>query len=381
MKIIFISHDATLTGAPILLLNLINLIKSDALYSIRIIVKSGTGSLLPEFEKTGEMAIWNQSTQISLISRAIKKLTNVFLGGNKTCRKIQQWISESDVIISNTLTNGDILHAFKIPKSTSVINYVHELEMATNFFTNKKDVDFLTERGDIFMVPSKAVARHLIDNLKIDSKKIGLLNYYIPFDCNEVKAAVQRQVFIIGIVGTFDWRKGADILSIVVAMFFKKYQNSKLEFIWKGINKNTIECQRLQYELNKLGLGKKVFFESPSKEMGSFYQNIDALLLLSKEDPYPLVVLEAASYGKPCICFGDSGGAPEFVQDDAGDIIPYLDIENLVDTLYAYCNNKEKCKEKGAKAYHRYQFLHMNKDLIISQFKNILASAPAEHQI
>jgi glycosyltransferase involved in cell wall biosynthesis len=47
--------------------------------------------------------------------------------------------------------------------------------------------------------------------------------------------------------------------------------------------------------------------------------------LPSREDPYPLVCLEAACHGKPIVCFDGAGGMPEFVREDAGRVVPYLD--------------------------------------------------------
>ncbi|MDH6063711.1 hypothetical protein, partial [Umezakia ovalisporum] len=39
------------------------------------------------------------------------------------------------------------------------------------------------------------------------------------------------------------------------------------------------------------------------------------------------VCLEAASLGKPILCFDKAGGEPEFVEDDCGFIVPYLDLD------------------------------------------------------
>ena len=38
-----------------------------------------------------------------------------------------------------------------------------------------------------------------------------------------------------------------------------------------------------------------------------------------------MVMLEAACFGVPSLCFDRCGGAPEFVEDDAGFVVPHLD--------------------------------------------------------
>jgi glycosyltransferase involved in cell wall biosynthesis len=56
---------------------------------------------------------------------------------------------------------------------------------------------------------------------------------------------------------------------------------------------------------------------------------MDAFALTSREDPFPLVMLEAGMHGLPTVCFESSGGGPEFIGEDAGCAVPYLDLEHF----------------------------------------------------
>lgn len=51
----------------------------------------------------------------------------------------------------------------------------------------------------------------------------------------------------------------------------------------------------------------------------------DVFLLPSREDPFPLVALEAAACAVPTICFADAGGTPDLVEHDAGMVVPFED--------------------------------------------------------
>lgn len=53
MKILLISHDATRTGAPILLLNLADALSTDKRFSISFMLKRRDGALIADFEKIG----------------------------------------------------------------------------------------------------------------------------------------------------------------------------------------------------------------------------------------------------------------------------------------------------------------------------------------
>jgi len=59
------------------------------------------------------------------------------------------------------------------------------------------------------------------------------------------------------------------------------------------------------------------------------YPIFDIFLLPSREDPFPLVCLEAAAAGLPIVCFKESGGMAEFVGDDAGIVISDFNIHSM----------------------------------------------------
>ena len=356
-----------------MLLNLIQLLKEAGGYSIKIVIKNGRGTLAPQFKNAGKVLVWQQQAPNSLLKKATARLLKKLKVPDENNRQIQAWLNESDVVISNTITNGDFLKAFNLSAVKLLLTYVHELEVATGFFTTAENVQVVKKTSNRFLVPCNAVQQHLTSNLGIAENNISLLNYYIPFATNNKPVALgSNPVFRAGLVGTLDWRKGADILPLLVAAFYKKYPGINLLFVWKGANKDTVEFERACYELKKLNLLQKVVFDERSAGMDAFYQSVDVLVLLSKEDPYPLVVLEAACNNKPTICFDGAGGAPEFVQDDAGTVVPFLGIELMADTLFAYCSNHQQCIQKGIAANSRYHALHNNKQLIFNQFNSAL---------
>ena len=368
-----------LTGAPVLFLNLVKLLKAEGDFSIKIVIKDKRKlELVEEFRQTGEVLVWDEYETPSLLQRIKNRLFQGTNGSSKTIirkndRQIQQWINDSDFIICNTITNGDFLAVFNFTKA-KVITYVHELEIACKAYTTAQHLNVVKKMSDIFTVPCRAVAAHLINNIEVPGNKIKFLNYYIPVNTAAgIEKRDYQKKFIVGIAGTIDWRKGADVFPLMVASFFKTNPGADILFVWKGADKTNIECTRAVYELTKLNLMDKVILEPPSKDVDSFYQSIDVLLLISKEDPYPLVVLEAASYKRPCICFESAGGAPEFVEDNAGKIIPFLDIDGLVKAVHTYYMDPELCHQHGENAYHKYQQLHNTKELIIAQFRSALA--------
>lgn len=373
-RILFISHDASLTGAPILLLNLIHCLRKGGFICDRIVCRKKKGELINEFEKEADILYFDGPTNYkaeTFYKKIFRKVSNKNKGDN--CKLIQQWINDSDIVVFNTITNGKLLKQFSFDEKI-VVTYVHELQMSSNRFSNESERNSVFEKTNIYCVPSNTVKDFLETIYFIHPNKIRKLNYFIPASNNLDSSGMDLNSpsFKVGILGTSDWRKGVEIFPVIVLDFFKKYPSSDVIFIWKGVDQNSVDYKRCLHDLKKINLSDKVVFKQPSREVEDFYQSIDVLLLCSKEDPYPLVVLEAASFKKPTICFENAGGAPEFVQNDAGSTVPYLDINSVTNSIYNYYSDKKMCIRKGNVAYKRYMEQHNNEKLVLRQFEELL---------
>ncbi|MBC7746223.1 MAG: glycosyltransferase family 4 protein, partial [Flavobacterium sp.] len=340
----------------------------------RIIIKNDFGISTTAFSAKATLLFFNDMPTAGLV-KPLNRLHRFLLRRIRIRkeRKIQQWIDEADVIFSNTITNGDFLAAFNFNNNQLLVSYIHELKMATSFFTNETDINVVLNKTNIFCVPSNVVSCFLNEAFNVPLGKIKRLNYFIPpfYNNDATIGSVNTPGFTVGLIGTLDWRKGAELLPLIIDRLIKRYPNQPIHFRWKGVHKKTVEFKRMQYELTNMNIQNQVTFEEASPEVWEFYSSINLLLLCSKEDPYPLVVLEAASFKKPCICFENAGGAPEFIQKDAGTVVPFMNIDAVCDAIYDYSVNKQKCISHGHTAFVRYQEQHLNAELIINQFKEI----------
>ena len=85
----------------------------------------------------------------------------------------------------------------------------------------------------------------------------------------------------------------------------------------------------LRSDLRLLALEDRVHFVGNKPNPLDYSSLFGVFALVSREDAFPLVMLEAASLGKPIVCFADSGGATEFVNNSCGFVVPYLGIEAM----------------------------------------------------
>jgi glycosyltransferase involved in cell wall biosynthesis len=135
-------------------------------------------------------------------------------------------------------------------------------------------------------------------------------------------------------------RKGYDIF-IEVA---RRLKDEKYYFIWLGAKKNSGYEYFLDKFIEHYNL-KNLLITHPSKEDYYDYLNLaDVFFLSSREDPFPLVMLEANFLNKYIISL-DSGGAKEFIDTSKGHIVNSLDIENIVVEIISYLRNDSKEKK------------------------------------
>jgi len=80
---------------------------------------------------------------------------------------------------------------------------------------------------------------------------------------------------------------------------------------------------------------------------------MDIFALTSREDPFPLVMLEAAAMEVPMICFGKSGGGPEFAAGGAGIVVPYLDVRAFASEVARLADDAERRRAIGKLASKR----------------------------
>jgi glycosyltransferase involved in cell wall biosynthesis len=86
-----------------------------------------------------------------------------------------------------------------------------------------------------------------------------------------------------------------------------------------------------------------------------YYALYDVFALTSREEPFSVSMLEAAQCGLPIVCFADAGGAPDLVGDDAGVIVPYLDIDAMARACLELIGNKGLSERLGATAKEKVE--------------------------
>lgn len=378
-KLVVISHDASLSGAPVLLLNLLKLLKATGQFSICVFIKRG-GPLNERFRQFDSCCVLKPANYLqgNLISKLIHVAQNRIRLGKAL------WASKNaDYILSNTITNGRLLSILSKITHAQIISYVHELKDVARQMDKLGDVSLTIKSADKFYYPSQAVSTFLTQQYNISDDRKFYLPYYFPVEQetkkqnkSSIKNTFAQQhglnendCWVVG-MGTIAFRKGIDYF-IDTAAYACKHQ-LPVSFIWIGGFENEEMEAYVKNRLKEVG-NLKLYLVGQLPYNLNTIAPFDIFFLSSREDPYPLVVLEAAYNEVPSICFKDAGGIQEFLQDGCGWIIPRFDPSLVADQIRYLIDNKEIIEAVGRKARERTLKWHSDKKKIVDSFLNALS--------
>jgi glycosyltransferase involved in cell wall biosynthesis len=364
-KILFITPGAQSFGGNILLLNFLRWYKRNGGRDF-VTLYGHPGDLSDDFAALSPTYRYYASEASSSFSRkAAGKLAN-----RMELRRafIKSKIKRDNIglIYSNAVTNGRMLSMFD-RLDVPVISHCHELESLI-LRTGLEDFESLKDRTSHFVAVSRAVKENLIGNHDIADDQISLIHAFTPIEDQpktRPRDAILSELdlpsnsFIVGGSGTLNWRKAPELFVELARSVKTKEPDAPIYFIWiGGFNKNDFRIFELMYDAVRCGVEKSLRFLEHRKNPLDYFAAIDVFAMVSREDPYPLVCLEAASLGKPIICFADAGGMPEFVEEDCGYVVPYLDLDSFAAKILELSSDRVKGNNFGENASRKVRARH-----------------------
>lgn len=174
--------------------------------------------------------------------------------------------------------------------------------------------------ADAVITVSRAAAEELVAG-GVDASKVRVIHNGAPPAQSSVGSGVVGGLVTIGFVGSAIPRKGLDRFVAIVSAFSARRGRARALVVT-----NSLENQYLRRCLSQLPDSVEVEVQAlvPRALMPALYQRMDCLLVPSRRDPLPTVVLEASAMGLPT--FGaDVDGIPEMINDsrrllDASDV-------------------------------------------------------------
>lgn len=340
-RILFLCHSASRNGATILLLHLVQWLKSHSDWEMEVLI-NGNGPLVPAFQEVARTTVLRGSHSLTKVlsspsGNAIRAvldrcLISTLLHGRSF-----------DLIYANTAATSPQLAALR--RRGRVLWHIHEMGYALRLILDRIPVSPLLDTVTRFVAVSHSVEQVLTEELSVHPDRIDMVHGFVPMpDLAQLRATRQRtrrelgwpeDAFVVGGCGAPGWRKGTDLFVQVANRLLRGPAGERMRFLWVGGAPRDREFLEYAHDVAKLGLGNRCRIIPTTPDVTAYYCAMDAFALTSREDPFPLVALEAAAHGIPTICFASAGGAPEFTSGGAGIAVPYLDTEQFALALSA----------------------------------------------
>ncbi|WP_281228095.1 glycosyltransferase family 4 protein [Flavobacterium aquiphilum] len=372
MKILFISHDAHLAGAQILLLNLLKWIKK---YHAEIefdVLLTGEGILTADFEKlTNVFKMPLPKERATVLDKIIYKLKLKFFYNDISHKKY-------DLIYNNTFSNGELSSVLELNK-IPIITHVHELE----YWIKKNGVENLNRikaSTSYYLAASKSVKNYLLKNNIADINNVEVVyewidsqlllqqskNKSIRFFLN-----LPEDSIIIAASGRENFRKGKDWFIPIAIQVLTKIKSKKIHFVWIGGH----TAEELVFDCIKSNFQNNIHFIEHIPEANTYFNEFEVFMMLSREDPFPLVNLEAAIWQVPIICFENTGGTEELVSENCGIKVPYGNLNMFAEAIIRVIENEQFKNEMGMnikeKVLREYDINVVGEKIIKAIFKVI----------
>ena len=196
----------------------------------------------------------------------------------------------------------------------------------------------------------------LIEDYNVPANKIIMLYNSIEplnndFGVNKEslrdKLGIPSNSKIVLFLGRISKIKGIDLL--IDAFKIVQAQRTKLFLLIVG----QIYDKRLKHVLNNLPFNIKLI--DPVRDPYPFYSLADIIVLPSREDPYPYVMLESGLFKKPFIGT-NTGGIAEFIDDNVnGLLFKNGSVNQLVEKINYILDNPEEAKIFGENLYSKVE--------------------------
>ncbi len=183
----------------------------------------------------------------------------------------------------------------------------------------------------------------------------------------ETASLENKNVITVG--SMHDDRKRFDVQINLWKEVVKKYPEWKLNIYGGGAGK-----KKLQSLIDHLNLNENVILHGSSNTMSKHYLDSSIFLFTSTAEGLPMVLIEALTYGIPCVSFDCPTGPSDIITNEVdGYVVEDGNIESLKEKLFILIEDAELRKNMGInakKSAERYTTENIGKQWI-SLFRKI----------
>lgn len=370
-RLLFVSHEASRTGAPMVLLHFLRWLREHTTVDFEILLLAG-GPLAEDFEAlapthrveafgTGPAAYIEAGIAKAGFPEAANRLKVA------RARRSLRSLGRYDVVYFNSTTSSFGLQVVD-HRDAMVISHVHELQSAFTYWFPARDRSAMLDATDWYVACADAVADNLVVNFDVPAERVSCHHEFVvlPKVDRHRGAALRAElglpagVPLVGAAGMAIWRKGPDLFIEAAASLLRRHPDLDAHFVWIGSPSD--EPIPIAQDIARLGVADRVHFVGEVVDPIDLYAELDVFCLTSREDPFPLVMLEAAGVGTPVVSFPNGGVVELAGPDDPATrravIVPYLDVDGMADAVAELLVDDEARRALGRRGQQRVRSQH-----------------------
>jgi len=270
---------------------------------------------------------------------------NNFLYQKKFFNEIKNYVIKHNIGLIHTHHRFPEFIAAKLAKSINL----KTITSAHSFVKGFKKISF---KSDKIIAVSEAVKSHIKNNFDLNGENI--ITIYNPvenfsiIDSEELRnlkstIGIEPGHKILLFVGKINEDKGSILLLNSLKMINK--QRKDVFLLMCG----SLHIKNFKKRIN----GSNIKLLEPRKHIQLLYQIADVVVLPSRVDSFPFIMLEAGLFSKPFIG-GKTGGIAEFIEDWVDGLLvnPY-DENELSEKILFLLNNKEVAEKLDSNLYKK----------------------------
>ena len=333
--VLLVSHELSLSGAPVVLLNLALSLKKAGWQTL--IISPADGALGSYAADHGIPAVYFPDLYGSGFAFEIR---NMFAA-----------------VIACTIVTAPVVRELD-GTDTPVMWWIHEAAAVYSEYMIAAMPDHLSD--NVFVYCGGDYAKQMLEE-RFPRYKTETFLYYVKDTARDAAdtgphfRTLEDGQKVFACIGLIEQRKGQDILlEAIDDLPDEVRRNCRFILVGKAADqeiKEQIEEMRERYPQ------QIVFHEGLGlDELHGIYREMDFLICSSRDDPMPVVAADAMSLGRPCICSVNTGTADIIKRYEAGLIYGNNDPRGLAELIgHACCMPEEEYLQLSANARKAFE--------------------------
>jgi glycosyltransferase involved in cell wall biosynthesis/1,4-dihydroxy-2-naphthoate octaprenyltransferase len=352
-KILFTGHEASRSGAPLILLRLMEALQNLTHAELYLILERD-GPLLADYQRIAHVLVNGNGMLYLPNGPDLTRMLESIAGPGPRlaiCNCADGWR------LVNALRSAGLPHIVSLLHER-VIHYPPDVWRSIH-----RNSDCLILPAAAVKAATTAVLPEFQDAFVVPQ---GLLNPEFGHgDKDAARTALRNKLglspdtaLVLG-CGNKDMRKGIDLF-VQLAARVRTRTSRDVHFLWLGGEQtnDSLFSRLVELDIRLLNLTPTVSLLGEVTDTEPYFLAADAFVLTSRDDPFPCVIHEAMACALPIVVFDGSGGAKEAISGGCGIVVPYLDIAAMAGALTSVVEDPMPYAAMGQRAELRVRSVY-----------------------